>query len=147
MIINPNASDRNMDLLSNKSTLFKREKKVTPTSKLPNSFNEPIPADIRLGAQNEVIEAQNTIRKNKIINGRPKKLILRFWILNITNPAKLAKIANRVMPLGAIKLIMGKMSAMLEKKWATVFEDLKIFIIKRLTKISVCKFTIWYYLE
>lgn len=46
------------------------------------------------------------------------------------------------MPLGAIKLIMGKMSAMLEKKWATVFEDLKIFIIKRLTKISVCKFTI-----
>ena len=142
MINNPKASDRNISFLSIKSTLFKREKKVAPTSRLANSFIEPTLADIILGAQNEVISAQRAIRKNKIINGRPRKLIFRFWILNIINPARLAKIANRVMPLGAKNPIIGKISAIPEKKRPMVFEDFKIFIINRLTTISVYKFTI-----
>ena len=95
MIKNPKASDRNISFLSIKSTLFKREKKVAPTSRLANSFIEPILADIILGAQNEVISAQRAIRKNKIINGRPRKLIFRFWILNITNPPNVTGFARQ----------------------------------------------------
>ncbi|MBL6865018.1 MAG: hypothetical protein ISQ90_09525 [Rhodospirillales bacterium] len=142
IIKNPKASDRNMSFLSIKSTLFKREKKVAPTSRLANSFIEPILADTILGAQNEVISAQRAIRKNKIINGRPIKLMFRFWILNITNPARLAKIASRVMPLGARNPIIGKISAILAKKRPIVFEDLKVFIINRLTTISMYQFTV-----
>ena len=142
IIKNPKASDRSISFLSIKLTLFKREKNVAPTSKLANSFIEPTLADIVLGAQNDVISAQRAIRKNKIMNGRPRKLIFRFWILNITNPAKLAKIANRVMPLGARNPIIGKISAILAKKRPIVFEDFKIFIINRLTTISVYKFTV-----
>ena len=78
IIKNPKASERNMSFLSIKLTLFKREKKVAPKSRLANSFAEPILADSILGAQNEVIRAQKAIIKNKIINGRSKKLIFRF---------------------------------------------------------------------
>ena len=142
MIKNPKASDRNMSFLSIKLTLFKREKKVAPTSRLANSFIEPILAEIILGAQNEVISAQRAIRKNKIINGRPRRLIFRFWILNIINPARLAKIANKVMALGAKNPIIGKISAIPAKKRPMVFEDFKVFIINRLTTISMYRFTI-----
>ena len=142
MIKNPKVSDRNMSFLSVKSTLFKREKKVAPTNRLANSFIEPIIADIALGAQNELISAQRAIKKNKIINGRPRKLIFRFWVLNITNPARLAKIARRVMPLGAKNPIIGKISAILAKKRPIILEDLKVFIINRLTTISMYEFTV-----
>ena len=141
-IKNPAASERNMSFLSVKLTLFRREKKVAPKSRLANSFAEPMLADSVLGAQNEVISAHRAIIKNKIINGRPKKLIFRFWVLNITNPARLAKIASKVMPLGATNPTMGKINAILAKKCPTVFGDVKIFIINRLTTISVYKFNV-----
>ena len=141
-IKDPKASDRNISFLSIKSTLFKREKKVAPIIKLANSFIEPILADITLGAQKELISAQRAIKKNKIINGRPRKLIFRFWILNITNPARLAKIASRVMPLGARNPIIGKIRAITAKKRPIILEDLKIFIINRLTTISIYEFTV-----
>ena len=137
VIKNPTKSALNISLLSIKLTLFRTEKRMVPTSKLPNSFIEPTLADTIFGAQSEEIKAHTTIKRHKIINGRSKKLIFRFWILNIISPTRLAKIAKRVMPLGATNPIMGKMKAMLAKKWPAVFERFKIFIINRLFTISL----------
>ena len=116
VIKKPIESDRNISFLSFKSTLFKTENKVAPTRKLPNNFNEPILADKILGAQNEVIKDQSANKRNKMINGRPRKLIFRFWIFNIINPKRLVEIAKSVIPLGAINPTMGKMSAILAKR-------------------------------